>query len=156
VRCLPAFFLTAVLAGAGCAGARVNVTADQSRYAISMSQVVRDQSGQAYDRNSLYTVGRLEAGRTRMGYLYSGLTILSTIDISEEVNQQVAAVGGEAVIGMTVMVSAACDVLNVFPILNIIPIWPGCVPVTVTGEIVRRRPAPSAAPQSPPTADRTP
>jgi len=114
-----------------------------------MSQVVRDQSGQAYDRNSLYTVGRLEAGGTRMGFLYSALTIPWTIDISDEVNQQVAAVSGEAVIGMTVSVSANCDWLNGFPFLNIIPIWPGCVPVTVTGEIVRRRPAPSALPAPP-------
>jgi len=55
-------------------------------------------------------------------------------------------VGGEAVVGLTVTVSDACDVLNVFPILNIIPLWPGCVPVTITGDIVRRRPVAAAAP----------
>jgi hypothetical protein len=26
-----------------------------------------------------------------------------------------------------------------------IPLWPGCVPVTVTGDIVRRRPTPATA-----------
>jgi hypothetical protein len=142
MRSLRALPLIAALATAGCAGARVQVKADQSRYAISMSQVIRDQSGQAYDHRSLDRVGALLAGRTRMGFLYSGLTIISTVDISDEVNEQVAAVGGEAVIGLTVSVSDACDVLNVFPILNIIPLWPGCVPVTVTGDIVRRHPAP--------------
>jgi len=146
MRSLPALFLIAALTVGGCAGARVAVKADQSRYAISMSQVIRDQSGQAYDRRSLDTVGRFQADKTRMGYLYSALTILSTIDISEEVNQQVASVGGEAVVGLTVTVSDACDVLNLFPILNIIPLWPGCVPVTITGDIVRRRPMTAAAP----------
>jgi hypothetical protein len=146
MRSLPSLLLIAALTLAGCAGARVEVKADQSRYAISMSQVIRDQSGQAYDPRSLDRVGTFHADKTRMGYLYSALTILSTIDISEEVNQQVASVGGEAVVGLTVSVSDACDVLNVFPILNIIPLWPGCVPVTVTGDIVRRRPMAAAPP----------
>jgi hypothetical protein len=108
-----------------------------------MSQVVRDGSGLLYDHQSLEYVGALHTGRTRMGFFYSALTPLSTFDISEDVNAQVAAAGGEAVVGLTVSASDSCDILNNFPILNILPLWPGCVPVTVTGDIVRRR---SAAP----------
>ena len=136
--------LICALAVAGCAGADVGITAAQSRYAISMSRSIRDQSGVLYDDRSLERVGILHADRTRVGFLYSLVTPLSTFDISEDVNTQVAAVGGEAVVGLTVSVSDACDVLNNFPILNILPIWPGCVPVTVTGDIVRRRSAPGS------------
>jgi len=150
--------LASALAAGGCAGGRVGITADHSRYPISMSQAVRDQTGRLHDRRSLETVGALDAGGTRVGIFYSALTMPWTIDISDAVNQQVAAAGGEAVINLAVSVSGACDVLNAFPILNMIPIWPGCVPVTVTGEIVRRRPPwppPAAAtPSSPPAAER--
>jgi hypothetical protein len=145
VRPLPGLLLaalsamTALTTMTGCAGAHVEITARESRYAISMSEVVRDRAGRIYDRSSLDPVGQFYADRTRVGFLYSGLTPLSTFDISEAVNSQVAATGGEAVIGLTVSASDGCDVLNVFPIFNILPIWPGCVPVTVTGEIVRRR-----------------
>jgi hypothetical protein len=137
-RLLPLLFASVVL-DAGCAGAHVEITAKQSRYAISMSQVVRDGSGLLYDHQSLEYVGALYTGRTRLGFFYSALTPLSTFDISEDVNAQVAAVGGEAVVGLTVSTSDGCDVLNDFPLLNILPLWPGCVPVTVTGDIVRRR-----------------
>ena len=115
---------------AGCAGAHVEITARESRYTISMSEVIRDRDGRVYDRSSLEAVGRLYADRTRVGVLYSALTPLSTFDISDAVNGQVAAVGGEAVIGLTVSASDGCDFLNVFPIFNILPVWPGCVPVT--------------------------
>jgi hypothetical protein len=135
---LPALLASTVVA-AGCAGAHVEITARQSRYAISMSPVIRDSSGVLYDHQSLEYVGALYAGRTRMGFFYSALTPLSTFDISDDVNAQVAAVGGEAVVGLTVSTSDGCDILNDFPLLNILPLWPGCVPVTVTGDIVRRR-----------------
>ena len=133
--------LASTLLAAGCAGAHVEITARQSRYAISMSQVVRDSGGLLYDHQSLEYVGALYTGRTRLGFVYSALTPLSTFDISEDVNAQVAAAGGEAVVGLTVSASDGCDVLNNFPLLNILPVWPGCVPVTVTGDIVRRRAA---------------
>ena len=139
MRSLRGLLVVALTAVAGCAGAHVEITARESRYAISMSEVVRDRAGNIYDRSSLEPVGQLHADRTRVGFLYSGLTPLSTFDISDAVNSQVAATGGEAVIGLTVAASDGCDLLNVFPIFNILPVWPGCVPVTVTGEIVRRR-----------------
>jgi hypothetical protein len=142
-RLLPVLLAAlAMLMAGGCAGARVEVTAKQSRYAISMSQAVRDGSGRLYDYHSLDRVGTLHAGRTRVGLLYSAVTIFSTIDISEDVNAQVAAAGGEAVVGLAVSVGDGCEGLNMFPVLNILPIWPGCAPVTVTGDIVRRRSSP--------------
>ena len=141
---LAAPLLLCALAAAGCAGADVGITAEQSRYAISMSRSIRDQNGVLYDDRSLERVGILHSDRTRVGFLYSLLTPLSTFDISEDVNAQVAAAHGEAVVGLTVSVSDACDVLNNFPILNILPVWPGCVPVTITGDIVRRRPVVSS------------
>jgi len=129
-----------VSAAGGCAGGRVSIVAERSRYPISLSRAVRDQTGRLYEGLSLEHVGTLDAGGTRVGILYSALTIPPSMDISDDVNQQVAAAGGEAVVALTVSVGVGCEILNVFPILNIVPLWPGCVPVSVTGDIVRRRP----------------
>lgn len=130
----------------GCAGARINVTADRSRYPISMSDAVRDSTGELHGRPSLKRVGELAVEETRIGILYSAVTPRSTCDISDAVNAQVEAVHGEAVINLTVDVSASCAILNGFPVLNALPIWPGCVPVTISGEIVRRKVQPPAPP----------
>lgn len=130
--------LAGLLTAAGCAGAGVAVTASRSRYPLSLSPEVRDDTGRLYDQRSLTKVGTLDVRQTSLGFLYSGLTPHSTRDFSDEINAQVAAVGGEAVVGLTITVRARCDWLNGFPLLDALPIWPGCVPVRLTGDIVRR------------------
>jgi len=126
----------------GCAGARVTVTADRARYPISFSGSLCDSNGQLRPRSSLVKVGELDASHTRMGFLYSGVTPHPSYDISDEVNAQVEAAQGEAIVFLTIVVSESCHVLNGFPVLNALPFWPGCIPMIVTGDIVRRRPAP--------------
>ena len=134
--------LLAVLC-ASCAGANASVVANEARYPISMSPVVRDKGGQLLERAHLQRVGRLSASSTKFAVGYS-LVVPRTYDISEEVNAQVAAVGGEAVVNVSVRAGDGCGILNMFPFLNALPIWPGCVPVTVEGDIVKRAaPAPS-------------
>ena len=155
--------LTAGLLGlaTGCAGARADVTANQARYPLSMSSQVRDKDGTVHGRGTLEKVGELESSATPVGILYSLLTFPSTVDISDDVNQQVKAAGGEAVVRLQVTASGGCDILNGFPVLNLLPIWPGCIPLTVTGDIVRRKappaaPAASATVTSPATAPTAP
>ncbi len=129
-----------------CAGARVNVTANRAAYPISMSGCVRDNTGRLYERRELQTVGEFVSDGARVGFLYSLLTLPSSYDVSDEVNAQVAAANGEAVVNLRVTVTEGCAVLNEFPGLTALPIWPGCVPLTVTGNIVRRRPLSATLP----------
>ena len=135
-----AFLAAALGATAGCAGARVNITAERSRYPISMSDVVRDKDGELYGPQTLQRLARFSLEATKVGILYSGLAPGSPLDISDAVNAQVAAAQGEAVINLEVTVSTGCAPINSMPLLNALPFWPGCVPITVEGEIVRRRP----------------
>jgi hypothetical protein len=135
------------LLACGCAGAHVGITAERARYPVSLSRVVRDQSGRIYNRHALTKVGSFSAKRAPVGVAYSALTYPSTYDISDEINLQVASSCGEAVVNLAVSVSNGCTVLNFFPLLNALPSWPGCVPLTITGDIVRRAEAscPAAA-----------
>jgi len=128
-----------MLVASGCAGARVSVTANRARYPLSLSRVVRDGQGRLQDAGSLEKVGGLDVRKTTRGFVYSALAVPPTRDFSDEINAQVAAAGGEAVVGLTVSIAGGCGWLNGFPILDALPFWPGCVPVRLTGDIVRRR-----------------
>ena len=135
---------------AGCAGARVEVTARRAAYPISMSSSVRDDSGTLLDIRSLKIASGFHFEATRLGILYSGVTPRGALDISDAVNAQVSAAQGEAIIRLSVTVDESCDVLNSLPILNAIPVWPGCVPVVLDGLIVKRRPPLPLPPVPPP------
>ena len=142
----PAFALAVATTVAGCAGARVTVTADRAAYPVSLSASVADGTGRLWKRSELVKVGTFATHHTSIGFLYSGLTPRSTVDVSEEVNAQVAASAGEAVVGLEISSSGACA-LNAVPVLPILPIWPGCLRVELTGDIVKRPPArPTAQP----------
>ena len=114
-----------------------------------MSGAVRDSTGAMLDTRFLKIVSQFHVEQTRIGILYSGVTPRSTIDISDEVNSQVAAANGEAVIRLSITVDGSCSPLNAFPVLNIVPVWPGCVPVSIDGLIVKRRPLPKPATAGP-------
>ena len=105
---------------------------------MSLSGVVRDKNGSIYDQHSLTKVGTFNVHRTPIGFVYSAVSTPSTYDISDSINRQVASSCGEAVVNLSISVSDACTALNMFPFLNALPFWPGCVPVRVTGDIVRR------------------
>ena len=149
--------IVGLAAASGCAGASANVTADSARYPISMSPVVRDQSGMLLERQHIVKVGEFYASSSKVAVLYS-LLPTGQFDISEEVNQQVAARGGEAIVNFSVRASDGCAVLNSFFLLNALPIWPGCVPITVSGDIIKRAEGPGAptatTPASPAAASR--
>jgi hypothetical protein len=139
--------LTPVAAATGCAGARVHVTAERSRFPISMSDAVRDRPGELYAPSSLQRLADFSVKSTKIGILYSGIAPGSPLDISDAVNTQVTAAEGEAIINLSVTVSESCAVLNSVPVLNALPIWPGCVPIAIEGQIVRRRQNPSTTAQ---------
>ncbi len=123
----------------GCAGARVDVVADRALYPISMSGSVRDNTGTLHDLRSLKIVGPFDVEEKRIGLFYSTTMPGGKFDISDAVNTQVQAAGGEAVIRLSITVDESCHWVNeLFP-LSILPFWPGCVPVKIHGAIVRRK-----------------
>ena len=79
---------------AGCAGARVTVTAERATYPIPCPIASATTAAAFYERRELQTIGKLQTDATRLGFLYLALTPRSTIDISDAVNAQVAAAEG--------------------------------------------------------------
>jgi hypothetical protein len=111
--CLLAFGLLA-----GCATheiTAVRVAVPQSKFPISMSEyIVVDEA--IASRDALDVVGHLS-------YAVSCVKPNSTADISDAINQQVGAAGGQGVIGFTASVSATAK----------------CQDITLDGDIVKLR-----------------
>lgn len=127
----------------GCAGARVDLVAQRAEYPISLSANVRDSSGAVLTKGvSLHKVGHFMTQKTGWGILWSFVRFTPEIDISADANQQIAQAHGEAIVNLTI-VSGNCP-MNFVPVFNLLPIWPGCVPITISGDIVRTIP-PAAA-----------
>lgn len=126
----------AVLALSGCAGAKYAVRADSARYPISFSPVLIDSDGQpAYLGEQLESCGDLKVETTQVSVFYGQTS--GVLDLSSEVNDAVEAHGGVGLVSLAVTVEN-CASNFLFP-LTLLPIWPGCQSVDVTGTVVRMK-----------------
>ena len=124
----------------GCAGASVPVRFDDARVPISLSGAIADADGAVWAGEDLEVLGRVEARSRGWSLLYT-LVPVAPVDFSETINEQVSAVGGEAVVNLvtTSMLPLWPDQLPGYFGLVWIPLWPGSVVVSIEGDIVRRR-----------------
>jgi len=129
----------------GCAGARTTVVAPTAKYPVSMSRGVRDAGGELVTPARRKVVGHFRVERTAWGLVYSYVNLTPVEDLSAELNAQIAAVDGDAVINLGVA-SSSCG-LNTAPLLDLLPFWPGCANLTVTGDIIRVVPDEERSPQ---------
>jgi hypothetical protein len=133
-KCLIAFTLLA-LSSIGCAGGRTTIQANEARYPVSLSPTVRDADGALLKKDQTKKVGTFKDERTAWGMLYSGVKLTPTKDISKQLNRQVKAVRGDAIVNLRIR-TTHCG-MNFVPLLNWLPVWPGCTNVYVEGDIVR-------------------
>jgi hypothetical protein len=133
------------IASVGCAGARTSVIAPSANVPVSMSRAVRDDQGVIVSSQRRKVVGTYHEERTAWNILWAAIKLTPTTDISEGINQQVAAAKGDAVTHLTV-VSNHCP-LNyfLFP-FGIIPFWPSCASLEMKGDIIQVTDGPAAAP----------
>lgn len=130
----------------GCAGAHYELAADHARYPISFSPALPDATGRIlYLGHELESKGSFEFTKTQIGFLYSAISS-GPIDVSDQINEEVAHRGGEGVVALALR-NQNCVTNYLFP-LQILPFYPGCQIVTVTGTVigVKGQQAPVAAP----------
>jgi len=130
----------------GCAGANYQFAADRARYPISFSPALPDGTGRIlYLGHELEPKGSFEFTRTQIGFLYGAISS-GPIDVSDQINAEVAQKGGEGVVALALR-NQNCATNYLFP-LQILPFFPGCQIVTVTGTViaVKGQQTPAAAP----------
>ncbi len=125
------------IAVSGCAGVQVDVQAPESKYPVSFTPAVPDADGQPLRiGDGLERVGTYRYESTEYGFLYGATH--STLDLSTSLNEQVSKAKGDAVARTSVALTH-CAINYFFP-LTLLPFWPGCSTVTVTGDVVRKAP----------------
>jgi hypothetical protein len=124
----------------GCVGARPEITFEKAIVPISMSGVVLDSSGLPLTPKDQIPVGRFKAEQTGYAMLYTFLP-LNSLDFSDEVNHQVSAVNGDAVVNLEVtLMTSGCSTLNFLQITQAVPIYLGCVTAFLEGDIIQVHP----------------
>ncbi len=123
---------------AGCAGAHYRISADRLRYPASLSPVLPDGQGRPlYLDDDLQPVGEFSFSRTSVGFIY-GLTG-TAVDLSDNLNGEVERRHGEGIVRLSLR-AGTCGSNWLFP-LTVLPFYPGCQNLTVTGTVVTRKPA---------------
>jgi hypothetical protein len=122
------------------------VTAPDSKYPISMSSGLRDQTGELVASTNKTTVGSFEKHYKACSMLWRLISFTGDKDISQAVNEQVAANKGDAIQDLSVESSG-----TVWNIMTFIGIFPDCANVRLKGTIVKVTP-PAAAPTATPAA----
>lgn len=155
----------AMVLGAGCVGGSMSLTGDRLRHPVSVTEGVFDENHDLLGPEQLEELHEFRLERKNWTIFYSQIDLTSDRwDLSDELNALVETHQGEAIVGLNV-VAENCGV-NYVAILNLLPIWPGCADVVVTGVVVRRRPgvaprnvaaaSPSPAPVPPSMIDAPP
>ena len=141
----------AVLTSSAC-GMRSYVSAEDSKYPISMSSGLRDEKGKLLGDADLEKLGTLKVNYMACTMLWSAVGLGNrTRDISEDVNREVAVRKGEGVTNLTVESSG-----TIWEIMTLVGVLPDCAHVRVRGDIVQRIPSKIAVGAIPPAAAAVP
>jgi hypothetical protein len=128
--------LSAAILLTGCS-VHTEIVAPTATVPISLSRSVRDASGAIVEPERRETVGHFRVHRDAWAMLYTAVQLDTKTDISRDVNDQVRAAGGDAIVRMSIH-SRPCA-FQFVGILNWLPFWPSCLDVVVEGDIIRVR-----------------
>ncbi len=125
-----------ILLLSSCAGSKGNVRFDSLKYPVSMSPVLFDESGKpAYFERQLTSLGQYEEERVIWGMFWTALSFNGEQDFSDSMNEKVTQLQGDAIVNVRIRTNG-CS-LNYIPLVNILPIWPGCTVIKIKGDVVK-------------------
>ena len=121
--------------GMGLSGGRL--TFEDLQYPASMSgslygpkgEIVREQDG------GLEPIKTFTFTKNYWSTFYSIVPLSRSSDIVEQINKEIKEAGGDGITNVSVS-SDYSKLTSVLP-LNLLPIWPGCSEIRVTGTIVK-------------------
>jgi hypothetical protein len=119
-----------------CTGSRAEIKLEKVEVPVSLSAFLYGEDGQVLVKNkSLKVIGKFKYEKRFWGILWTMIRLSNDDDVSNEINKQVNAQGGDGIINL--MVESDYCSLNAFPFLGLLPIWPGCTIATFNGEIIK-------------------
>lgn len=144
----------ACVSTSGCiAGGRTSVSFDATAYPVSMSPTVFGSDGEVLAPEAAEVVGDLEVDLRAWSMLWGAVSLKRVRDVSEAINAQIQRAGGQAAVNVRIQ-ARQCGGNYVVP-LTLLPFYPGCAKIKITGDVIRERgatapaagaPAPTSAP----------
>lgn len=125
--------------GTGCgismSGGRIDF--DDLKYPASMSSSLYGPNGEVVQQGDrLKPIKAFAYTTNHWSLLYSIIPLSRTSsDIAEQMNKEIKEAGGDGITTVSVA-SDYSKLTSIFP-LNLLPIWPGCSEIRVTGTIVK-------------------
>ena len=130
--------LVAACALSGCiAGGRTTVQFEDTQYPVSLSTTVFGSDGEVLRPDAHDKVGTLKVDRRAWSLVWGAVPTRKFTDLSDEVNAQIDAVEGQAVVNLKIM-ARQCVGNYVIP-LTLLPFYPGCVKLKIRGDIIREK-----------------
>ena len=144
----------ACVSTSGCiAGGRTSVSFDATAYPVSMSPTVFGSDGEVLAPEAAEVVGALEVDLRAWSMLWGAVSLKRVRDVSAALNAQIQKAGGQAAVNVRIQ-ARQCGGNYVVP-LTLLPFYPGCAKIKITGDVIRERgatapaagaPAPTSAP----------
>jgi hypothetical protein len=120
--------------GIGISGGRINF--DDLKYPASMSSSLYGPDGEVMQQGSrLKAVKAFEYTKYYWSTFYSIIPLSGSRDIVEQMNNEIKDAGGDGM--TTVSITSDYSKLTSVILLNMLPIWPGCSEIRITGTIVK-------------------
>lgn len=120
----------------GCAGGSLTMTANNLEHPVSTTQGLYDPNYKLLGEEDYEKVGNFEFSVSRWALFWTLIPLSGNPDISADLNKIIKEKGGDAVINLQINVSGvAGSIPNFFA--SIVPIIPGVVTATVTGDVVK-------------------
>ena len=118
-----------------CTGARGSIRLDKINKPTSFSALIYLNGEKKVKDKDLVTVGKLEVAKHFWGLVYSYVELSSDENVINEINRQIARHNADGIIDLNI--SAKQCIINRIIGLNLLPIWPGCMYVTLSGNLVK-------------------
>jgi len=127
--------LICALATSGCAGARTNLLFDGLRHPVSFSPVLQAGRVPAEDAHR----GSFERVVRAYSLFYGLIPLDPNTDLAPLLEEEIARLQGNAVVDLKVTASS-CAANYAYP-MPLLPVWPSCVHLRVTGTVVEVKPS---------------
>ncbi len=126
------FFFSSCVGG----GARGELYFEEAVYPVSISKgTFLNETGTLAKESDYEVVGKFSTSYTAWAFFWGFASLENHIELGERINTQVKQAGGDAVKNLTVHVQAG--LLNLTPVLSLLPFWPNTAVGTVSGDIIR-------------------
>ena len=137
---LSAFLIFLSLCPAGCSGSRGYLKFEKLEYPVSMSSRIYDQQGRILSGGKDLAIVKKKffIERTYWGIFYSLIPLTGPgKEIGDDLNEIIRRYRGNALVN--VRISSRSCYLNYFIPLSILPFWPGCSVISISGDVAKKR-----------------